>query len=294
MKSWIAVTLTALLVLLPGRLSAQNMEKEIKEIAEKAKGHVGVGLYIVESKRSVWMNKNDHFPMQSVYKFPIGMAVLAKVDAGEIGLDEMVTVQKSDLIGPAQHSPIRDMHPEGNFQMSVRELLRYAVSESDGSASDVLMRRVGGAKQVMKFLQRIGISNIRVMDTEYDIGSNDTVQYRNWATPSDAIKLLNTFYKGKGLKPGSRELLMKMMTETETGMNRLKGLLPKDAAVAHKTGSSRTVNGKTAATNDIGIISLPNGKHLLAVVFVSDSQANDSVREEVIAQIARLGWDKLN
>ncbi|MDP4191903.1 MAG: class A beta-lactamase [Bacteroidota bacterium] len=278
MKSWIAVTLTAILVLLSGRLSAQNMEKEIKKIAEKAKGHVGVGLYIVESKRSVWMNKNDHFPMQSVYKFPIGMAVLAKVDAGEIGLDEMVTVQKSDLIGPAQHSPIRDKHPEGNFQMSVRELLYYAVSESDGSASDVLMRRIGEAKQVMKFLKRIGICNISVMDTEYEIGRNDTVQYRNWATPSDAIKLLNTFYKGKGLKPGSRELLMKMMTETETGVNRLKGLLPKDAAVAHKTGSSRTVNGKTAATNDIGIISLPNGKHLLAAVFVSDSQANDSVR----------------
>lgn len=294
MKSWIAVTLTALLVLLPGRLSAQNMQKEIKKIAEKAKGHVGLGLFVVESKRSVWMNKNDHFPMQSVYKFPIGMAVLAKVDAGEIGLDEMVTVQKSDLIGPAQHSPIRDKYPEGNFQMSVRELLRYAVSESDGSASDVLMRRIGGAEQVMKFLKRIGISNICVMDTEYDIGSNDTVQYRNWATPSDAIKLLNTFSKGKGLKPGSRELLMKMMTETETGVNRLKGLLPKDAVVAHKTGSSRTVNGKTAATNDIGIISLPNGKHLLAVVFVSDSQTNDSVREEVIAQIARLGWDKLN
>ncbi|MDP4197546.1 MAG: class A beta-lactamase, subclass A2 [Bacteroidota bacterium] len=294
MKSWIAVTLTAILVLLSGRLSAQNMEKEIKKIAEKAKGHVGVGLYLVESKRSVWMNKDDHFPMQSVYKFPIGMAVLAKVDAGEIGLDEMVTVQKSDLIGPAQHSPIRDKHPEGNFQMSVRELLYYAVSESDGSASDVLMRRIGEAKQVMKFLKRIGICNISVMDTEYEIGRNDTVQYRNWATPSDAIKLLNTFYKGKGLKPGSRELLMKMMTETETGMNRLKGLLPKDAAVAHKTGSSRTVNGKTAATNDIGIISLPNGKHLLAAVFVSDSQANDSVREEVIAKIARLGWDKLH
>lgn len=88
--------------------------------------------------------------------------------------------------------------------------------------------------------------------------------------------------------------MMKIMTETGTGMNRLKGLLPKNAAVALKTGSSRTINGKTAAANDIGIISLPDGRHLLAAVFVADSHADDWVRERVIAQIGRPGWDKLN
>ncbi|MGE5621035.1 MAG: class A beta-lactamase, subclass A2 [archaeon] len=274
-------------------MEAQDVEKDIKKIAEATKGHVGVGLLVLETGESAWLNKDDHFPMQSVYKFPIGMAVLAQVDAGEIGLDEMVTVQKSELVGFAQHSPIRDKHPEGNFKMSIRELLRYAVSESDGSASDVLMRRVGGPEKVMEFLKKLGITGINVVDTEYEIGSNDSVQYRNWATPVSAIKLIETFYKGVGLKAESRELLMRLMTETETGMNRLKGLLPKGTVVSHKTGSSRTVNGITAATNDIGIINLRNGKHLLAAVFVSDSKENLSVRERAIARIARLGWDKL-
>jgi beta-lactamase class A len=82
------------------------------------------------------------------------------------------------------------------------------------------------------------------------------------------------------------------MTQTPTGLKRIKGLLPAGTVVAHKTGSSGTVNGLTAATNDVGLITLPNGKHLAVAVFVSDSTANDAAREEVIARVARATWDE--
>ena len=81
------------------------------------------------------------------------------------------------------------------------------------------------------------------------------------------------------------------MIETPTFPTRLKGLLPKTAVVAHKTGSSGTSNGITAATNDIGIVTLPNGHHLAIVVFVSDSTVDLAAREKVIAQIAKAIWD---
>lgn len=59
----------------------------------------------------------------------------------------------------------------------------------------------------------------------------------------------------------------------------------------HKTGSSDTKDGITAATNDVGVITLPDGKHFILVAFVSDSKANDSTRDAVIAQIARAVYD---
>ena len=90
----------------------------------------------------------------------------------------------------------------------------------------------------------------------------------------------------------SNALLLKLLIETKTKPNRLKGLLPKDAVVAHKTGSSGSRDGITAATNDIGIITLPNGRHLAIAVFVSDSPADEKTREAVIARIARAAWDK--
>ena len=82
------------------------------------------------------------------------------------------------------------------------------------------------------------------------------------------------------------------MTETTTGLKRIKGLLPDGTVVVHKTGTSSTVNGVMAATNDVGLVTLPNGRHIAIAVFVSDSPANDVIREEVIAKVAKAAWDK--
>jgi len=82
------------------------------------------------------------------------------------------------------------------------------------------------------------------------------------------------------------------MEDAVTGPNRIKGSLPKNTVVAHKTGTSGSRGGITAATNDIGIVYLSNGKHLAIAVFVADSPANDKTREAVIARIAKSAWDR--
>jgi beta-lactamase class A len=98
-------------------------------------------------------------------------------------------------------------------------------------------------------------------------------------------------HEEKVLSPESRALLTRLMIDTPTGPKRIKGLLPKGTMVVHKTGTSNTVSGITAATNDIGIITLPNGKHLAVAVFVSDSKADRETREGVIARIAKSAYD---
>ncbi|HTD03185.1 class A beta-lactamase [Undibacterium sp.] len=271
--------------------SSAALQAKLEQVAQTSGGKVGIGLMLMETQESAWLNPHSQFPMQSVYKFPIAMAVLAAIDAGKLKLDDMVTVNKSDLVGKRQHSPVRDLHPEGDFPMSVNELLRYAVSESDGTASDVLLRTMGGPSRVMAFLKQLGVNQIHVLNTESELGENNSTQYRNSASPQAAINLLQVFYAGKGLSPDSRSLIMKLMLETETGPQRIKGLLPAGTPVAHKTGTSLSAQGNTAATNDIGIVTLPDGKHLAIAVFVSDSPASTAIREQVIAQAARLAWD---
>jgi len=104
--------------------------------------------------------------------------------------------------------------------------------------------------------------------------------------------LLRALHEGQGLSESSQALLRKLMTQTPTGLQRIKGLLPDRTVVAHKTGTSRTVDGVTAATNDVGLVTLPNGRHMAISVFVSDSGANNAVREEVIAKVAKAAWDE--
>ena len=271
--------------------SKGELYDRIEQISRAAQGRVGVAATVLETGESVTFNGEQRFPMQSVYKFPIGMAVLAQVDQGKLKLEQKVRVEKNDFVSELQHSPIRDNHPQG-VELSIAELLKSMVSESDGTACDVLLRLIGKPEVVTQYLRTLGVDGIVVANTEKEIGQDKSVQYRNWATPESAVMLLRALHEGQGLSESSQALLLRLMTETPTGLRRIKGLLPNGTIVAHKTGTSRTVNGVTAATNDVGLVTLPNGQHLAVAIFVSDSTANDATREEVIARVARAMWDE--
>jgi beta-lactamase class A len=269
---------------------SRELQNQIEQIASAARGRVGVAAVVLETGDAVSLNPHDHFPMQSVYKLPIGMAVMKQVDAGKIKLDQKVRVTKDDFIGRQSYSPIRDKNPNG-VALTVNELMGWMLLESDGTASDVLMKLAGGAAAIQAYLTELGIKDLIVLDTEKAFALNHSLQYRNWATPAAAITLLRALHERRGLSETAQGLLLKLMAASNTGPRRLKGLLAAGTVVAHKTGTSGTENGVTAATNDIGIITLPNGKHLATAVFVSDSLADVATREGVIARIAKAVWD---
>ena len=271
-------------------LSLSGLKTEFEKIAKDAKGRVGVAVMLLESRESADLRGDEHFPMHSVYKLPIAMAVLQRVDKGELKLDQMVRVEKSDFVGPGMYSPVRDKYPEG-AQLTTAQLLHYTVSESDGTTSDVLLNLGGGPRGVMAFLDEIKVSGINVVNSEKEIGRDWQTQYANWATPKGAVELLAALQTRRGLSAESQALLLKLATESVHGAKRLKGQLPEGTVVAHKTGTGLTRDGIASATNDIGIITLPEDRHLAVAVFVSDSMADDATRESVIARIAKAAWD---
>lgn len=263
-----------------------KLKTEIERIASAARGRVGVSASVLETGQSVSLNSSDQFPMQSVYKLPISMAVLKQVDYGKIKLDQKVLVTKQYFIGRNAHSPIRDKYPNG-IELSVSDLLRFAISESDGTASDVLMSLAGGSEAVQSFLTTLQIADMKIVDTEKAFTQDHSLQHRNWSTPDAAVSLLRALQEGHALSDASQALLLRFMVESMPGQKRLKGLLPAGTIVAHKTGTSGTENGITAATNDIGVITLPNGNHLAIAVFVAASPVDQAKRERVIAEIAK-------
>jgi len=281
----------------PGQSASQtsnasdSLQPQLLEIASLAKGRVGAHAVVLETGETLAsLNSRDHFPMQSVYKLPISMTVLKQVDEGKLKLDQKVRVTREDYVGPAAYSPIRDKNPSGT-ELTIDELLRYALSESDGTASDVLMKLAGGHIPVQMYVTDLPITDLIVLNTEKELSEDKTAQYRNSASPESAVALLRALWERRGLSESSQALILKYMTESKPGAQRLKGLLPAGTIVAHKTGTSGTDKGITAATNDIGVITLPNGKHLAIAVFVSDSPADEQTRERVIARIAKVVYD---
>ena len=292
------VKLTVFLVtlLFPVLLSAQKktLAQKIEDAAIPVKGMVGVAIQMIDDPDNTTItsfNADKRFPMQSVYKFPLAMAVLDQVDKGKFSLDQKIRIQKSDLL-PNTWSPLAKKYPDGNVDVTLREILEFTVARSDNNGCDILFRLMGGTGVVQSYIHGLGVKQIAITGTEEEMHKNYNAQFNNWCTPLGMLQLLNVFYKGMVLSPSSQVFLMETMIATITGPRRLKGLLPEGTSVAHKTGNSGANQaGVIAAANDVGIITLPDGKHLAIVVYVSDTKVDEKIIDNCIATISKEAWD---
>jgi len=266
-------------------LSRSEVLKTFAEIQTQSQGTIGAAALDLQTGERIDINGDQPFPMQSVYKLPIAMAAFAQADAGKFRLDHQVTLKPSDYAPKNIYSPIRDQNPNGGT-FSILDLIKPTVSISDNSTSDYLMKFIGGPTAVSAYLNDIGSTQILVKNYEHEIQSDWSIQYKNSSTPYAMVDLLAKLHRGDALSTSSREALLQIMRDTTTGPGRLKGRLPKTIIVAHKTGTSGVHNGISAATNDAGIITLPDGRHIAIAVFVMDSKANEATRDEAIANIA--------
>ena len=269
----------------------QSLRTKIAAIVDKAKGRIGIAIEDLETTDTLSFNNNYQYPMQSVYKFPLALAILNETEKGIFSLDQKVYLNKKDL-HPNTWSPLREKYPNGNINITLRELLTYTVSESDNNGCDILFRLIGGPDKVNQFIHNLGISGISIVATEEEMHKDWSIQYKNWTVPMAMVNLLSKFAQDSILSATNKDFLWKVMVSTVTGPDRIKGKLPEGTVVAHKTGSSGTdKNGIAAATNDIGIVTLPNGRHYAIVVLISDSSDDENVRDNIIADISKAVWD---
>ncbi len=269
---------------------SEGLRPQLISIIKKYKAKVGVGLIHLEKGDTLLVNNHLYFPMQSVYKFPLALAVLDRVDKGELKLDQVYHVTKEDLADETW-SPLKKQFPEGNVDLTVAELLDYSVSKSDNIACDILFKLTNGTEPVNNYIHGIGISKIAIMATEHEMRADWKIQYTNWSTPMAMSRLLEGFYQKRYLSDSSNNFLMKLMIESSNDPARIKALLPEGTIVAHKTGTSDTRGNITDACNDVGIIFLPDGTHLALSVLVCKSEENYDDTRKLIAEIAKTVFD---
>jgi beta-lactamase class A/beta-lactamase class A VEB len=272
--------------------STDSLRSRIQQIVSDKSAIVGVCITGNDGKDTISLNGELHYPMQSVFKFHIALAVMAQIDKGKLSLDQKVEVQKKELL-PDLWSPLREENPEGG-SFSISKLLEYTVSLSDNVGCDVLLRLVGGTKAVEDYIRDNNIKDVSIKVNEEQQQAEWSVQFQNWTTPKASNEVLSTFYfnKKRQLSNESYDFIWSIMKKTKTGANRLKGQLPAGTIIAHKTGSSgANSEGLTAAVNDIGIVFLPNGNYFLISVFVTNSKENEETNEKIISDIAKATWD---
>lgn len=284
--------LIMLIYLIPFLALAQqdSLWNQIHAIAKNAQGKVCVSARIIEDSTTVQYYGDELCPMQSAFKFPIALAILNRIDKKEFTLDYKIRITPKDLIG-YDNSLARDSFQNGNINVTFNNLIRYMSIYSDNISCDVLLHHLGKPKVVSKYINKLGIDDFNIKYNEKTMGKKWQNQYQNYSSANAMTNILVQFYLQKILSPTNTDYLYDVMTETQTGKDRIVKLLPIGTVVAHKTGTSGTQNGIRAAVNDCGIITLPNGKHLALTLFIKDSKADIAIAEATMAQIAKLLFD---
>lgn len=269
-----------------------SLRRQIQHIISSKNVEVGVAIIGNSRKDTLSINGSKHFPMQSVFKFHIGLVVLSEIDKGRFSLDQKVKIEPNELL-PDLYSPLREKYPQG-ATLPISEILHYTVSKSDNVGCDVLLKLIGGPQVVENYFVKHGFKDISIKINEEVMQANWDLQFQNWTTPEAANEVLRAFYDNNDrlLSKKSHDFIWDLMRQTETGKGRLKGQLPEGTIVAHKTGwSGSNKAGITAAVNDIGIVFLPGNRHFFISVFVTNSKEDATTNEKIIADIAKATWD---
>ncbi len=271
----------------PSLLHNLKLKQQIDSVLRSVDAIVGVSAELVERAESLEFNNDQHYPMQSVYKLPLAAHVLSLVDAKHLKLDSLISIRKQDWKRDTW-SPLAERCAYKSTKLSIDTVLRSMVSESDNNACDILFRLLGGPRQVERYMHSQGITRVHIRATEDQMHRGDKAQYTNWCEAQAMTLLLRKLHQQTLLSASSTTLLLRYLTETSNPANRIVAGLPEGTAVAHKTGTSGTVKGRIVALNDVGIIRLPNGQHLILSVYVHHSALSYDASAKCIADITKL------
>ncbi len=282
------------LVFATGLIVTSNFGAQAKILSDKelatVKGDVGIAVVDATSNKHFALNGDKPFPMQSVCKLPISIAILKLSDQGKLSINDKITVRRADVL--SIHSPIKDAIKGKQSDFTIRELMTRAIVDSDNTACDILIEKAGGAKVITDILKEAGITNVRVDRPEGILQpeSKNIAKFlkdpRDTATPVGMVDLLQKLYSGNLLSKNSRQIVLEDLFNCKTGPNRLRASLPPKWKLAHKTGTGRDIAKQNTATNDVGIMLGPKGQLIYIAVFTKGSRSTIEAREAFMAKVA--------
>ncbi len=281
------------LCLVPTLLFARQtqLETQLKEAIKGKKAEIGIAV-IIDGKDTVTVNNDIHYPLMSVFKFHQALALADYMGKQKQSLETRLPIKKSDL-KPDTYSPLRDKYPQGGTEMSIADLLRYTLQQSDNNACDILFNYQGGPDAVNKYIHSLGIRECAIVGTETAMHEDLNLCYENWTTPLAAAELVEIFRKKPLFPKVYKDFIFQTMVECQTGQDRLVApLLDKKVTVGHKTGTGDlNAKGQQIGCNDIGFVLLPGGRTYSIAVFVKNSEENNQANSKIIANISRIVYE---
>jgi len=295
------------------------LEARIDQLGRGFDGEVGIAVRDVASGWTIDWHGDRFYPQQSVSKFWVAITALQRADAGELDLDQSVTLTRQDLT--LFHQPIAARIGPNGYTTTLGELMFRALTESDNTANDAVLRRAGGPAAVRAMLERNRLEGVRFGPGErllqsgiaglqwqpafsqgnafYEARNSVPIDRRreaferyiddpvDGATPNGITAGLARLQRGELLSPESTERLLAIMAQTHTGPQRLRGGLAPGWTISHKTGTGQVLGSVQAGYNDIGILHAPDGRHYALAVMIGRTATPLPTRMALMQNVVR-------
>ena len=295
------------------------LDGQVDRLGKAFNGRVGIAVRSVDEGWTTSWNGNELAPQQSVSKLWVAITALDAVDKGRVRLDDQVTLSRGDLT--LFHQPVASKILGGGTTMTLGELMFQALTKSDNTCNDKLMRSVGGPEAVRGMIREKGLGAIRFYEGErslqsriagltwtpsYSIGrafyearnalpmSVRKAAFNRYiedpydgASANAIVGALAALKRGELLSPSSTARLLRIMSQTSTGKNRLRGGLKPGWTLSHKTGTGQVLGATQAGYNDIGVLTAPNGRSYSVAVMIKKTSTPLEVRMKLMNDVVR-------
>jgi beta-lactamase class A len=291
----------------------------IESLGRSFNGTVGIAIESVDEGWSVSWNGEALFPQQSVSKLWVGMALLDSVDRGRTRLSDPVTLWPQDKT--LFHQPIAELITPQGYTTTLADLFDRAMTQSDNTANDKLLRTIGGPEAVRGYLARRYVANIRFGPGERLLQSQtaglswsqDMAGGRRFqavraqlplsvrekalndylasppdgAAPKAIARAIARLARGEMLSSTATQVLLATMEDAKTGAQRVKAGVPAGWFYAHKTGTGQQLGDRSTGFNDVGLMTAPDGRRYALAVMIADTTAPTAQRWALMQSVSR-------
>jgi beta-lactamase class A len=237
-----------------------------------------LGLYAVDTGSGVTAayRAGERFAMCSTYKALAAGAILHRDSRGELA--RHVSYRRADLV---EHSPVTALQVAAG--MTVEQLCAAAVSYSDNTAANLLLRELGGPAGVTAFARSLGDRVTRLDRTEPDLNKATPGDVRDTTSPRAIAADFEAVVVRSALTPANRALLTRWLIRDTTGAGRIRAGVPRGWTVADKTGT-----GGYGTDNDVAVL-WPPGRPPVVLAVMSRRAAPDAQPSNaLIAEATRI------
>ena len=297
-----------------------DLQARLEALASAYRDPMGIAVTDVTDGWTAQVAGGDTFPQQSVSKLWVAISVLQAVDEGRLTLDRQVTLGPEDR--SVFYQPITGrIRGATGFEISIADLLRHALIESDNAANDKLIGELGGIQSVTATIARKGLTGVAVGGTERDVQTRtaglswkpeyghtwifktaraqlpdavrDEAQARYLAAPPDGATpiaittALAALKRRELLSAASTAFMLDLMGEARTGAMRMQGGLTDGWIAAHKTGTGPDLQGASVGINDVGLLTAPDGRTYAVAVMIRQTTRPPSARHAIMQNVVR-------